>query len=248
MNIEFIKELWLAITGRTPAQHDIERFKKAVSEALIGSLNGIVLPYCDSLSLWTDYKYKNALKKTIDYLREQLYTQGGASQDLALRLDAEDICVQVGTPPQNSGAIQLASPDLPQDCHIWVIPEMAATTPRRLRVEGAGIKVDLDPDNQAGYTLGRGTESGNMSTMVTITDDDHIISRKQVEIVCQEGKWYCTPIKDTCSTRFQQKDGDYAEPGKKGLLADSKRPKNRIEFSNCGKTIVLQCELLPDAQ
>ncbi len=248
MNAHIIKEIWRVLTGQLTAV-EIEGFKKAISDAVIPSLKGFAIPY-DSLTFWVNNrKYVKVLEETRPYLLKQLYTQGGLSQYLAQHLELDDINISIGVPSSDAEASLLASPNLPSDCSIWFALSMTEDAPMPLEIKGAGIDIQpLDPSNRNGYTIGRGTESGNMSEMITIPDDTNTISRNQVEIFCEQGKWYCRALSENCRTSFVHKTGDLCKPGEKGLLVDSKRPQNRIEFSNCGKSIVLQCRLLSENQ
>lgn len=238
-----VEGIWKAITGRLTAD-EIDGFKKAVCDALIFSLNGFAIPY-DGLSFWTnDKKYQKALEETRVYLLEQLYTQGGLPQYIATQIGVDDITVNLGTPPEGTDATRLISQNLPSDCCIWYSLYFADNEPARLKLEWDGGEFELDPANSAGYTVGRETDSGDMSTMITIPDENNIISRRQAAIFFEHGKWYCTPISENCRTSFLQNTGDHAKPGKKGILVDSKRRQNRIEFSNDRMNIVLRCHLI----
>lgn len=232
MGTAFIHTLWRAAIGRFGTD-DAEGFKKEFTDQILGNLkSGEFVVRYDQLHIWVNKpEYEETLEESKQYLLEKLITQGGSARRLAERLGRGDgICLHVGKPPKSRGAKEIKSNNLTSGCKIWFALDKEVHEPMNLILEREGVSSTLVTGKH--YTLGRGTESGNMSCMITIPDCTNSVSRKQAEMYYERGTWFCRALSSECRTYIQRSEGNLVQPYQAVPLKDNYPNENTIEFIN----------------
>lgn len=239
MILTFIRQIWNVITGQLEA-NDIE----GVNDAFCHSVLGNVKIGDEVLDIWTEPVLLQGLD--IDYLVRKLLTRGGNARcTLAESLKEGGVQKHIGNPPADMSAIEVRV----KGGSIWYTLSKEVNNPLPLIVtgiKGVDFNAELTPehDPHRPYLLGRGTESEDLSTMVSIPDGNNIISRKQALVFCEQGKWKCKDVSTSdCKTYVPHKEGDLVNHNETVLLADKRRPENIIKFQNGSDVIVLKCVL-----
>jgi len=239
MKLTFIRQIWNAFTGQLEA-NDTE----SVNDAFCNSVLDKVKIGDEVLDIWAEPVLLQCLD--IYYLIRKLVTRGGnARRMLAESLKDNGVQKHIGNPPSDVVAIEVKV----KEGSIWyaLSKEVNNSLPLIITgIKGVDFDAELTPEHghNKPYMLGRGNESEDLSTMVSIPDENNVISRKQVLIFCEQGKWQCKAVSSSaCKTYVPHKTGDLVMPSETVLLVDKRRPENIIKFQNGSDVIVLKCAL-----